>query len=501
MKRLFLILVISLFSMAYGCSNTMKAVEDDMSSLLRHMEVDSLSSSESAEKGSAGQDAAAPSASSASLENNSYKTTGKTHSLTIQVSPKESTIQVMNIKSRYSDGIRLAPGKYDILVKHKGYKSYREWVTVEYDVIVKVILKKESEAYMARSFDSNSATSKAAASGDAESAGSSESIVFVDASEKMNIEANSGLDQFPSKLTGHYGLVSSLCFSPDGSLLASGSYDSIVILWKINDGSVVHHLNHKDRVAAVAFSPAGNIVVSAGTDKTIKLWDVNTGELLQTFTGHTSRIHSVSFDLSGRILVSGGDNELIIWDADTGKIKNLIVGDDKLYPRFGAINKIVFNPNGGDADGYEFAFSCFQGIALFNPETKQLVKLDDQATPHSVAYSPDGKYIAWGARHHYKNDFFPRVVFSNSKQKDSALSRDDELAKADRIFYTAYTPAGNQLVMLTYSQVVLYDIQSGMVIEKFNGTSETAVTAAALSPDGHILAASAKDEIKIWKID
>ncbi len=494
MKRLLLILFISLFSMTYGCSKTMKAVEDDMSSLLRHMEVDGLSSSDSAEKGAAGQGAAAPAAPSASFEKISYKTAEKTHSLTIQVSPSQSTIHVMNIRSRYYDGMRLAPGKYDILVKHKGFKSYREWVNVEYDVIVKVILKKESEAYMARSFDSNSAKP--------EPAGSSETMAPVAAdSEKMNIDANSGLDQFPSRLTGHYGLVSSLCFSPDGSLLASGSYDSIVILWKINDGSVVHQLNHNDRVAAVAFSPDGNIVVSAGTDKIIKLWDVNTGELLKTFTGHTSRIHSVSFDLSGKVLVSGGDNELILWDADTGKIKNLIVGDDKLYPQFGAINKIVFNPNGGDADGYEFAFSCFQGIALFNPETKQLVKLDDQATPHSVTYSPDGKYIAWGARHHYKNEFFPRVMYSNSKQKDSALSRDDELAKADRIFYTAYTPAGNQLVMLTYNQAVLYDIQSGMVIEKFNGTSETAVTAAALSPDGHVLAASAKDEIRIWKID
>ena len=55
--------------------------------------------------------------------------------------------------------------------------------------------------------------------------------------------------------------------------------------------------------------------------------------------------------------------------------------------------------------------------------------------------------------------------------------------------------------MLTYNQAVLYDIQAGTVIKKFKGTSETAVTAAALSPDGHILAASARDEIKIWKID
>jgi len=296
--------------------------------------------------------------------------------------------------------------------------------------------------------------------------------------------------------------VSSLCFSPDGSLLASGGYDSIVILWKTDDGSVVHHLNHEDRVAAVTFSPDGRIVVSAGSDKAIKLWDVNTGELLKTLTGHTSRIHSAAFDLTGETIVSGGNNELIIWDAATGKIKNLIVGDDKLYPRFGMIKDIAFNPNGKDADGYEFAFSCYQGVALFNPDTKQLLKLDDIATPHSVTYSADGKYITWGARHHHhKNDFFPRFVRGDIKERDTVLSGDDELAKSDRVFYTRYTPDGTRLVMLTYNQAVVYDIKTGTVVKKFNGTSETAVTDAALSPDGRILAATAKDVIRTWKID
>jgi len=510
MKCLFFSLFVILFSVTYGCGNTMKAFEDDMSHLLQHVEIDNLSSSESSAKDNAGHGAASSASSSTSAESISLKTPQKSkntkYGLTIQVSPGESTVKVMNIKSRYYEGIRVAPGKYDILVEHEGYKSYREWVNVEYDVIVKVVLKKKAAAYMTRSFDSN--PPKAVDTGDVESDSSSEplALVVTDAADTEEINmtvssAGAGSDQLPSSLSGHYGSVSSLCFSPDGNLLASGSYDSNVILWKINDGSVVHNLNHVFRVSAVAFSPDGSIVVSAGTDKTIKLWDVNTGELLKTFTGHSSRIHSVSFDLSGKTIVSGGNNELIIRDADTGRIKNLIVGDDKLYPLFGAIKDIAFNPNGKDADGYEFAFSCNNGIALYNPKTKQLLKLDDQATPHSVTYSADGAYITWGARHHYKNDFFPRVVLSGTKQKDSVLSKDDELAKADRVFYTAYTPDGNHLVMLTYNQVVLYDIQSGMVTKNFNGTSETAVTSAALSPDGHILAASAKDEIKIWTVD
>lgn len=36
----------------------------------------------------------------------------------------------MNIRSRYYPGIRLSGGKYDILVEHPGYKSYREWVNL-----------------------------------------------------------------------------------------------------------------------------------------------------------------------------------------------------------------------------------------------------------------------------------------------------------------------------------------------------------------------------------
>jgi len=508
MKRLFFILLIGLFSMTYGCTKTIKAVEDDMSSLLQHMEIDGLSSSESAEQDSADQGEAAAASSSISRKNHSIttaeKSKNKMHSLTIQVFPKESTVKVMNIKSRYYDGIRLAPGKYDILVKHQGYKSYREWVNVEYDVIVKVILKKESEAYMARSLDTNErSNSTKQQSGNVEDSDPA-ALVETNAADTggTNTIGSSGPGLFPSRLTGHFGSVSSLCFSPDGSLLASGSYDSMVILWDINDGKVLHQLNHNDRVTAVVFSPDGSIVVSAGTDKTIKLWDVLTGGLLKTFTGHTSRIHSVSFDLSGQVLVSGGNNELILWDVATGKVKNLIVGDDKLYPLFGSINSIAFNPKGKDLGGYEFAFSCHQGIAVFNPETKQLIKLEDISTPQSVTYSADGAYITWGARHHHrKEEFFPRFVLTSMKEKDTALSKDDDLAKADRVFYTKYTPDGNHLVMLTYNQAVLYDIKTGDVIKKFNGTSETSVTDAALSPDGHILAASSKDEIRIWKID
>ena len=44
-------------------------------------------------------------------------------------------------------------------------------------------------------------------------------------------------------LTGHSGSVHSVAFSPDGGMLASGSWDNTVKLWRASDGSLIRTLN------------------------------------------------------------------------------------------------------------------------------------------------------------------------------------------------------------------------------------------------------------------
>jgi WD40 repeat protein len=65
---------------------------------------------------------------------------------------------------------------------------------------------------------------------------------------------------------------------------------------------------HADYVNSVAFSPDGTLLASGSDDKTIKLWRVSDGSLVRTLTGHTYWVNSVAFSPDGTLLASGSSD-------------------------------------------------------------------------------------------------------------------------------------------------------------------------------------------------
>src|ERR1041384_7547075 len=64
-------------------------------------------------------------------------------------------------------------------------------------------------------------------------------------------------------LYAHRSDILSVDFSPDGTVLASGSRDKTVKLWKTADGSLLRELPaFKGRVTAVAFSPTEDVLAT-----------------------------------------------------------------------------------------------------------------------------------------------------------------------------------------------------------------------------------------------
>jgi WD40 repeat protein len=116
-------------------------------------------------------------------------------------------------------------------------------------------------------------------------------------------------------IAGHVGDVYSVSFSSDGSVIASGSEDGTIKLWRVSDGELLHTLEgHTGGVASVSFSPDGRLLISGSYDSTIRIWRMADGTLLQTYDQETTGgVLSIQFSPNGQLFGYGcGDATLVM---------------------------------------------------------------------------------------------------------------------------------------------------------------------------------------------
>lgn len=129
------------------------------------------------------------------------------------------------------------------------------------------------------------------------------------------VDAPPSLSAEPAQVfSGHSAAVYAVDSSPDGSLVATASFDGTVKLWRVADGAErIVFSGHKGKVMSVAFSPDGRSLVSGGEDKTVKLWDVPLDQG-RPLAEQLSPVRAVALhEKSGRLVTAGADGSLRIW--------------------------------------------------------------------------------------------------------------------------------------------------------------------------------------------
>jgi eukaryotic-like serine/threonine-protein kinase len=116
-----------------------------------------------------------------------------------------------------------------------------------------------------------------------------------------------------------------VAFSPDGSRLATASWDSTARIVDATNGNELHHLGgHTGYVYGAAFSPDGRRLATCGT--TIKLWDVRTGqEVLELSDGDIAT--RIAFSADGKEITSCSEGMVKLWESNDDGGRPASAGD------------------------------------------------------------------------------------------------------------------------------------------------------------------------------
>jgi WD40 repeat protein len=113
-------------------------------------------------------------------------------------------------------------------------------------------------------------------------------------------------------------LCKALTFSPDGKLLAIGTWDGRIFLWDLTEPKsplAIRRQNYSEAIQSLTFNPAGTVLASGNSWGYIQLWRVPDGEGLDTIYGHYNGVHSLAFSPDGLRLASGHREVVRIWNA------------------------------------------------------------------------------------------------------------------------------------------------------------------------------------------
>lgn len=159
-----------------------------------------------------------------------------------------------------------------------------------------------------------------------------------------------------ARLEGHRGNIKSLAVSPDGSRLASASWDGTARLWSLPDGSFLAELDgHAGPVNDVAFSQDGVTVYTASTDGKIRSFDPASGDETRVLTRHGFGVTEL-ISGPGWLAYGAVDGGTRVIDLDTGDV----LADLTLDRR--PILSMALSPDGsefavGDGEGYVMTVS------------------------------------------------------------------------------------------------------------------------------------------------
>ena len=298
-------------------------------------------------------------------------------------------------------------------------------------------------------------------------------------------------------------------FAPDGRRLACAGYhmDKLVGVYDVTTGKLLRKLaGHTElETYAIAFSPDGKLLASAGTDKQILVWELRTGALRHRLANQALPVTALAFSPDSATLASGGGDKAVrLWDMASGQMRRSLSGHGDW------VTTVVFSADGRTiaSGSCDWAFhrgrdtsrfqwpdpGCVSEIRLWDAVTGELKRtVNEPGRLLSLAIAPDGNSLACGIGKDV------RIYDLRTEGPGRVVARHDF-----DVTSVAFADGGAAVVSGSHDQTVQYtSVVTGQAKWRAPGHFEQ-VNSLAISPDGSILVTGSSDQrfaVRVLKAD
>lgn len=308
-------------------------------------------------------------------------------------------------------------------------------------------------------------------------------------------------------------------FDASGTLMVTGSVDSLTRLWNPRTGALVKGLlNKRGRTNAAAFSSNGKLLATCTYYGDLQIWDLNTYTLIHDWPKAGINAFSMSFEVHDQRLLLSGSEEAMVWDIPSGKSifdkgvydarysrdgkkfavvmqsKAVISDEDRTVPSVSLRGHVSWSVH-ADIDAKNKNFIVYSGngalrlwdattglprITLAEPAEGIQKALFDSAENKIIAVNDRGFVLAWDA--------------TTGKQLFSRKCYDGKISLMQ------LSSAGDKIAVLAERTLLILDADNGKLLSTMTGHLDI-IYDAVFSKDGKLLITGSQDSTaRVWDV-